>query len=99
MILSCETILIRFAWRCIDSRHFLSISNPKPDAKYAARSILIGSSENVSSGSKGVTSLLACKSLTPLYGSCNSPNFFGVRLMAMALTVKSLLIKSPFKSV
>ncbi len=98
VIRSHDTILIRAAWWFIDSLILESTRISNLAQKYAALIILKGSSEKVLFGSRGVTSCFACKSRMPLKGSDRSPKRFGCRSIAMALIVKSLRSRSPFKS-
>ena len=97
LILSQDTISILNACLLIEIKQLLSILNPSFDIKYAALIILKGSSENVSSGSKGVFNFLDLISLIPPKGSISSPKLSGCILMAIALIVKSLLSKSSSK--
>ena len=73
LILSAETILILFDCLFIALKQFSSILKPNLEEKYAARIILSGSSENVSSGDNGVFIICFSMSLIPPKGSVRSP--------------------------
>ena len=89
IIRSCEMIRIRSRLLERASKVSGSISKFSCVAKRMQRIIRSGSSENVTSGSRGVAMTLSSKSHTPPKGSCNSPKRAAFRQTAIALMVKS----------
>ena len=86
---SAEMMLSRLALRRMEAKLPSSMRNPNWDANRTARSMRNGSSLYVTSGSKGVRIHFRFKSSTPPNGSTSLPNESALRLMAMALMVKS----------
>ena len=83
------TIFMREAMRSSASKVSSSIRKFNWVANRMQRIMRNGSSEKVTSGSRGVAMMPSSRSAKPLKGSTNSPKRSWFRQMAMALMVKS----------
>lgn len=97
LIRSLVMMLILSLFLLIASKVSGRILNPSCEANLIALIILRGSSEKVTSGSRGVLRILAFISSIPLKGSTSCPKESLLREIARAFTVKSRLIWSSWR--